>query len=284
MTPSKKIQNTPPPQPPTVSPKKGIELLTKQIEKGTNLLSSKPIQKDAFKAWESMTQACLEKAFGLHSPNISKVIDIGKYGFFSMGNSESYYENIRAENLTSKISMLKSQIEILEMEESLSGETEKTNANNDIVHPSTNKIFLVHGHNEGIKNSVARFLEKLELQPIILHEMPNIGRTIIEKISDYSNVGFAIVLMTADDIGGVAGAAYEILRPRTRQNVIFELGYFIGKLGRPRVCALYQNNVELPSDYDGVLFVKLDEDGAWKMKLAKEIKAVGINLDMNKAL
>jgi predicted nucleotide-binding protein len=124
----------------------------------------------------------------------------------------------------------------------------------------------------------------LDLNLIILHEQPNKGRTIIEKFQDYSDVAFAIVLLTADDRGGIADSQYDSQSLRARQNVIFELGYFIGKLGRNRVCALYSEGVEIPSDYSGVLFIKFDEAGAWRLAVAKEIKAAGIDIDMNKAL
>jgi len=146
------------------------------------------------------------------------------------------------------------------------------------------KIFLVHGHDEGTREAAARFLEKLELEPLILHEQPNKGKTIIEKFVDHSDVSFAIVLLTADDRGGPFSEPYETQRPRARQNVIFELGFFLGKLGRDKVCALYHEGVEIPSDYQGVLFVKLDKVGAWKSLLAREMKEVGLPVDMNKFL
>jgi len=142
-------------------------------------------------------------------------------------------------------------------------------------------IFIVHGHDEACKESVARFIQKLELKPIILHEQPNQGRTIIEKFEDYSNVGFAIVLMTPDDVGSAIDDK-ENLKPRARQNVVFELGFFVGRLGRNCVCALYKGNVEIPSDYTGVLFIPMESE--WKLSLAKEIKAAGIKVDLNKAI
>src|SRR5262249_39162867 len=143
---------------------------------------------------------------------------------------------------------------------------------------SNRNIFVVHGHNERIKEAAARFLEKLQLTPIILHEQPNLGRTVIEKFTDHSDVGFAVVLLTADDNGGGVGVPLEKQMKRARQNVILELGFFLGKVGRKNVCALYEEGVEIPSDYHGVLFVKLDERGAWKIDLAKEIKAAGIEV------
>ena len=106
-----------------------------------------------------------------------------------------------------------------------------------------------------MESITARFIEKLGLELIVLHEQPNKGRTIIEKFQDYSNVSYAVVLLTPDDRGGVASSKLEEQQPRARQNVIFELGYFIGKLSRKRVCALYIDGVEIPSDYSGVLFI-----------------------------
>ncbi len=283
MSAKRKKDSPPAPKPPSISPKKGIELINKQIQRGEELLSNRAIKQDDYSAWENITQACLEKAFGLYSPNVNKVLYIGKCGALPMNAGESWWENRRAENLTSQISMLKSQIELLEMEIELTSSEKPNNAIHDLP-PISRKIFLAHGQNEGIKEATARFLEKLELTPIILHEQPNKGRTIIGKFTDYSDVGFAVILLTADDIGGMASSKYEDLVPRARQNVLFELGYFIGKLGRQRVCALYQENVEIPSDYKGVLFIRLDEAGAWRIQLAKEIKAAGIDVDMNRAI
>jgi predicted nucleotide-binding protein len=113
--------------------------------------------------------------------------------------------------------------------------------------------------------------------------MPNIGRTLIEKFEDYSNVGFVVVLLTPDDLG-TSKDKREELKPRARQNVIFELGFFVGKLGRERVCVLYKENVEIPSDYEGMLYVKMDKSDGWKAKLAREMKEVGIKIDPVKLL
>ena len=146
---------------------------------------------------------------------------------------------------------------------------------------SGDKIFIVHGHDNGLKNEVARFLEKLKLTPIILHEQASEGETIIEKIERYSNVGFGIVLYTPCDKGGLANDGAE-LKYRARQNVIFEHGYLIGKLERKNVCALVKNDVEKPNDISGVVYVSYDESGAWKIEIAKELKAAGYNIDFNK--
>ena len=143
------------------------------------------------------------------------------------------------------------------------------------------KVFVVHGHDGEAKQAVARFLEKLDLLPIILHEQENRGRTIIEKFEANSDVAFAVVLLTPDDVGQSA-LTKAVPKPRARQNVILELGFFFGKLGRANVCALYKGDVELPSDVDGVIYVPYDDHDGWKTKLAKELKAAGISVDLNK--
>lgn len=150
------------------------------------------------------------------------------------------------------------------------------------AHPSaSSSVFVVHGHDEELKQSVARTIERLGLDSVILHEKPNKGRTIIEKFDDYSKVGFAVVLLSADDVARAKEGEDDSYR--ARQNVIFELGFFLGRLGRERVAAIYcpYEKFEMPSDYSGVLFIEYDADGSWRYKLAKELKACGyvINVD-----
>jgi predicted nucleotide-binding protein len=141
------------------------------------------------------------------------------------------------------------------------------------------KIFVVHGRDNEAKIEVARFLERIDFEPIILHEQANQGRTLIEKMIDHGEVGFAVVLLTPDDEGNKKG---EPARPRARQNVILELGYFLGRLGRDRVCALKRGEVEIPSDFDGVVYEPLDEFGGWRSKLAKELDAAKYVIDWAK--
>lgn len=149
----------------------------------------------------------------------------------------------------------------------------------------TNRVFIVHGHDDKVKETVARFVEKLGLEAIILHEQANRGQTIIEKFERHADVGFAVILLTPDDVGAskAAQAAGEPLNDRARQNVVFELGYFIGKLGRPHVCALHEG-VEIPSDLHGLVYVPYDAGGVWRYHLAKEMKASGMDIDMNKSM
>ena len=88
--------------------------------------------------------------------------------------------------------------------------------------------------------------------------------------------------MTDDDLGKAKNE--ENSNPRARQNVILEMGYFIGRLGRGRVCPLYNNGVELPSDLYGLLYTEIDSTEHWKIKIAKELKAAGYDIDVNKII
>ena len=146
------------------------------------------------------------------------------------------------------------------------------------------KIFIVHGRDEAAKHKIARFITDLDLSATILDEQPSKGQTIIDKFEEHADeAGFAIVLLTADDVGAPKNSPDE-LKPRSRQNVILELGYFLCGLGRDRVRILYEEDVELPSDIHGIIYVQMDKRGAWKLDLAQEIASVGITVDMNKLL
>lgn len=144
--------------------------------------------------------------------------------------------------------------------------------------PRSNRVFVVHGHDEGARETLARFLERLGFVPIILHEQANQGRTIIEKIEAHGDVGFAVVLLTPDDYGGKAGGES---KPRARQNVVLELGYFVGRLGRGHVCALLRGELEIPSDFVGVVYQPMDDGGGWKRALAQELEVAGYDIDWN---
>lgn len=148
---------------------------------------------------------------------------------------------------------------------------EQTNNQSD-----KSRVFIVHGHDELTKLDMANFITSLGLEPIILHMQANAGMTIIEKIEAYSNVGFAVVLYTPCDIGTKKGEL--TFNPRARQNVIFEHGYLIAKLGRPRVTALVKGHMEIPNDISGVIYLDLDDKGNWKSELIKELKGAGYSI------
>lgn len=141
------------------------------------------------------------------------------------------------------------------------------------------RVFIVHGHDEASRETVARFIVSIGLEPVILHEQANRGMTIIEKLIANGNVGYAIVLLTPDDLG--RSIAEDDDNPRARQNVILELGYFLGRLGRERVMALLKGSVEIPSDYMGVLYEPYDDGGGWRQKLARELQTAGYEIDWN---
>lgn len=181
----------------------------------------------------------------------------------SVVNSEKYVTDITKETLRSVGEILNPSI----------NETKSTSKDK-------NKVFIVHGRDDLAKSETARFVEKLGFEAIILHEQASSGKTIIEKIEEYTNVGFAIVLYTPCDIGGLSGT--EITKPRARQNVVFEHGYLIGKLGRQNVCALVKGDIETPNDISGVVYVSHDSEGGWKFKIAKEMRQSGYAIDLNK--
>jgi predicted nucleotide-binding protein len=145
------------------------------------------------------------------------------------------------------------------------------------------EVFVVHGHDGETKVTVARFLSMLlAREPIILHEQPDRGRTIIEKFEAHAGqVGSAIILLTGDDEGGAVGQPQQ---RRARQNVVLELGFFLAKLGRERVVILHEQGVELPSDINGVLYVPLDSGGAWRNAVARELEAAGLDVDLKALL
>ncbi|HEJ2470164.1 TPA: nucleotide-binding protein [Vibrio cholerae] len=140
------------------------------------------------------------------------------------------------------------------------------------------KVFIVHGHDDKVKIETARFIENAGLEAIILHEQPSASKTIIEKIESYGDVGFAVILYTPCDVGSKKSDD-QALKDRARQNVVFEHGYFIGRLGRSRVAALIKDSVETPTDISGVVYTAIDDSAAWKMTLFTELEDAGYKVN-----
>lgn len=185
----------------------------------------------------------------------------------------SYYEEDRVR----AIALLQQAISSLEERAEFFSDDKEPRRNLQI---DNENVFIVHGHHGEAREAIARFIEKIGLKPIILHERPNKGRTLIAKFSEESSgVGFAVVIMTPDDLGGTSQSD---LKPRARQNVIFEMGFLIGALGLERVAAIIADGVERPSDFEGVVYIPYDGD--WKTQLAKELQAAGIAVDWNKIM
>jgi predicted nucleotide-binding protein len=174
------------------------------------------------------------------------------------------------------VQFVRSQIESMAPETVASSDRLQASARQD-----ASKVFVVHGHDEAALHSVARFLEQLKLTPIVLREQPDRGRATIEKFEEYAGqVGFAVVLLTPDDLAGSLATSAQ--SARARQNVIFELGYFAGSLGRGRACLLRKGNVEIPSDLYGVIYTDMDPSDGWKLKLMRELRAAGLPVDVSK--
>ena len=233
-----------------------------------------------FDIWRKNTQRTIVLIFGENSPHATSLANLAyRPPFVHSGIPEHKYQQAYERGLEVAQGLIKSMI--TEIEEDLT-ELEPTLGHvTNFTGVGGRKAFIVHGRDQGARNAMARFVEKIDLEPVVLLEQARQGRTIIEKFESNANVSYAIVLLTADDIGSRQGDDGR-MRPRPRQNVIFELGFFIGKLGRDRVCALTKGNPEIPSDYSGVVYIPMDEGDAWQSELVKELKSAGFNIDANK--
>lgn len=204
---------------------------------------------------------------------------------FTGKSSFSFGGDITTESYLKKLRSIYERLELMPAPETsvIAGRPVASRPVGARTHETNKRVFVVHGHDDGAKEAVARYLDKLELDTLVLHEQPNRGRTVIEKFEAHSDVAFAVVLFTADDVGYPTGKANDA-KARARQNVVLELGFFMAALGRDRVCVLYKSGVEIPSDYAGVLYHQMDDAGAWRFLLAREIKAAGLDVDLNKAI
>ena len=153
---------------------------------------------------------------------------------------------------------------------------------NAVKQAKDKKIFIVHGHDDGMKLAVDSFLKQIGLEPVILNNQVSKSQTVIEKLESHSDVGFAVVLLSPCDKGCTKDS--DDFKPRARQNVILELGYFIGHLGRKNVSVLKKSEVEEPSDFTGIIYTPFDEQDGWRFYLAKELKAAGYSFDLNETI
>lgn len=258
----------------------GDEIYNRQIQTRPELEEATQNYYD----WDDYNSELLKQSFNNEHNEYKKDYDgvNSFYGFLGGRQQRNELQEFK-EKLNNKLTNLRqlvAKIDLMKSEVPAQTVTVATKKGNSSE--ASTDIFIVHGHNNEVKINVARTLEKLGLNPIILHEQANAGKTIIEKFEEHSNVGFAIILMTDDDLG--KAKKEENLNHRARQNVILEMGYFIGKLGRNRVCPLYTNGVELPSDLYGLLYTEIDSSENWKIKIAKELKAAGYDIDVNKII
>lgn len=233
---------------------------------------------EEFTKWKRSTRVAIEYAFGADSRQVKEFRSISYTPWIL---ESELFKGAYESGLTAAKALLESMLDEIEEywpDDSLrQPNSEAQEIPEQLV---SNRVFVVHGRDGGSRNTVARFLETLGLKPVILQEQPNEGRTIIQKFEDHSGVGFAVVLCTPDDVGALSSEK-DKLRPRPRQNVILELGFFWGRLGRKKVCALLEGEMDMPSDYGGVLYIPLDNSEGWKLTLARELRAAGMAIDMN---
>jgi predicted nucleotide-binding protein len=269
-----------------------VEKIKEQIQEGEEMANRSchgeaelSILQSEFKEWDSINLKLLKKFFS--SPKVTDYYwqhVFGPHPEYTMGanvfNLSDHKVRMVQIGVKQAVSKLRSIKRKLQVSDDRSDATQKAALIPQLF--GGDDVFIVHGHDDGLKHEAARFVESFGLKATILHEKANEGNTLIEKFEKNSNVRFAIVLLTPDDLGGAVGA--DKYSPRARQNVILELGYFFGKLGRGRVCALYKDAVELPSDMAGIVYVKIDTQGSWKLQLAKEMKNAGLAIDLNKAV
>jgi predicted nucleotide-binding protein len=296
-------RTTPPPQPPTLTPaqlRRCIERLQKCIQE-LQAFDPQQVQKryniTEVVALETSITDALAVAFGHGTPrfNVYKgaadldqgpppVVSISPAFGRGPPSEDRQVRDARkylTEGKERSIQLLRRAISALEDDIAVLEEASASPVTKARPLPS-NKVFVVHGHDEAALQTVARFLEQLDLEAIILREQPDQGRTIIEKFEDCAaDVGFAVVLLTPDDIAGSVAALGSAAR--ARQNVIFELGYLAGALGRGRTCLLRKGDVEIPSDLYGVIYIELDEADGWKLRLLRELKAATLEFDANRA-
>ena len=287
---------------------KVVDLLRKQIEQSDVLLqyqvpshqvmrgydtfgggghAAKEYDKEAqnaffneFRKWDARNEEIFTRAFvDANNTDLDGYRQTGRSYFFTDVVEE------QKEIITKLVAYLQGFIDRIDL---IPCDTESAMTKKSKVEMSVDKVFIVHGHGELAKITAARTLEQLGLTPIILHEQEDYGNTIIEKFeSNATDVGFAVVLLTADDMGisrkDIEKSNTENREPkaskRARQNVVFEMGYFMGKLDRAHVFLLLEDGVEKPGDLDGIVYTPIDSEGMWKIKLAKRLKAVGYKVN-----
>lgn len=253
-----------------------------QIEKGNALLTAPSsfgshYRRDQFRRWDDYNVSMLRWMFTNNSFEQSYL----ESEPYSYDNSIlDTFGNIDRTNLArGRLEELQSILEQLDFFEEAVAPALPESIQERIASASGSRVFVVHGHDEEAKLKVVRFLRSLDLDPIILDMEPNRGRTIIEKLEECGGGAFfTVVILTPDDNG--KAVFEEDSKPRARQNVIFELGFFVARLGRERVVALYSEGVELPSDFHGVLYIPLNDDD-WQTRLAREMHEIGIQIDLD---
>lgn len=255
-----------------MTPERKLELLDQQIAE------ARAGHPENFGQWRINTQVVLRRVMGDSSPALTQ-FDAVSYSpavYFSGMGDTSGYQVAGVQRAIAILNAAKLEVEL---------ESEAVDAVAEAAAPGLNAssteqlVFVVHGHDSARKHEVARLVRELTGQdPVILHEQPDIGQVLIEKFeANAARAGFAVVLMTADDLGRARNTPED--SPRARQNVVFELGYFYGTIGRARVAVLIEEGVEQVGDIVGVVYTTLDDAGGWKSRLASNMNAAGLDVD-----
>ena len=252
------------------------ENLKRIIDQIDVLIDQRVSEEDVeFKSWKMNAERFLIRRFGQNSWEYKKFLEIDFTTIIVDFDDEDRTNNDLIEACKDGLMICKGIFKTY-LEEM--AEEEEPAAQSQPVQPSNmTKIFIVHGHDGALQQSVARVIEKQGIEAVILSEQANQGRTIIEKFEANSDVGGAICLFTADDVAKAKDASLE--KPRARQNVVLEAGYFMGKLGRDHVVILADSEIEIPSDLSGMVYTNTSD---WKVSLLKDLKAMGYKVDFNK--
>lgn len=250
-----------------------IELINQQIEKANG---GAPLN---FEEWRTSTETVLRKVMGEGSPAWKNFMSVDyEPGVYTLGMDMRPY---RAAGVRTAIDRLNSAVHELILEEEFAEEVSVVVREETGVSPAPvgKQVFVVHGHDGERKHEVARFIKNLTGdEPVILHEQADDGQVLIEKFeASAAKTGYAVVLLTADDLGRAKSAAEE--QSRARQNVVFEMGFFFGAIGRSRVTVLRDADVEDPGDIQGFVYTPLDRAGAWKMTVARNMQSAGLDVD-----
>lgn len=230
-----------------------------------------------FHKWTDYNSELLKQAFDI--PNNEYQSHYVRCGQVMVISANEDLIKIYKDELRDKIDYLDSLNSKIDLLPCSSVNSKITSGKNAVLKDSK-KVFVVHGHDDNLRSKVELFVRELGLEPIVLFKQPNMGETIIQKLQrEASDVVYSIILYTPCDLGKDKEKMDENMKPRARQNVVFEHGFMCAFLGMENVCALVDDEVEIPGDLSGVLFVPVDDEEMWKYRIAKEMKAVGLKID-----
>lgn len=259
---------------PDLPPAKAIELFRRQISK-IDGLKAKTSKDPESREFRNFNINLIQRTFGDPSENLSSYYSAEHPGSMYVGMSDEEWEQLHQDGLMHIRTLFEGfidQLEVFVVDRKLPEGKPK-------ISKLSRNIFVVHGHDSQAKSDLALILTRLGFNPIVLHEQPNEGMTLIEKLERYSDVGYAFILLTPDDIGNKKDLKENLL-PRARQNVVFEFGLFVGKLRRNRVCCLLTGNVEKPSDLEGLVYIPFNYSiHEVQLDIIKELRAAGYEVN-----